>query len=92
MNRKVQVFSMPGKVSIGQDRNKKVPHRGRKPCIKFSMVLMSFIEIKKFPIGDGNFQNSIVVTILQHLTIEIKKFPIGDGNDKRRKCYYNKYL
>lgn len=30
MHRKVQVFSMPAKVSIGQDRNKKDPHRGRK--------------------------------------------------------------
>lgn len=34
MHRKVQVFSMPGKVSIGQDRNKKDPHRGRKPDTK----------------------------------------------------------
>lgn len=30
MHRKGQVFSMPGQVSIGQDRNKKDPHGGRK--------------------------------------------------------------
>ena len=30
MRRKGQVFSMPAKVSIGQDRNKKDPQRGRK--------------------------------------------------------------
>ena len=54
MHRKVQAFSMPGKVSIGQDRNKKDPHRGRKPKKLFLMRLHRMIEIKKIPIGDGN--------------------------------------
>ena len=56
MHRKVRVFSMPGKVSIGQDRNKKDPHRGRKQVEGFGMFYHMFylIEIKKIPIGDGN--------------------------------------
>ena len=53
MRRKGQVFSMPVKVSIGQDRNKKDPHRGRKPFIRITIVASSHkIEIKKIPIGD----------------------------------------
>ena len=54
MHRKVQAFSMPGKVSIGQDRNKKDPHRGRKQCYHGYSSIFFIIEIKKIPIGDGN--------------------------------------
>ena len=55
MHRKVQVFSMPGKVSIGQDRNKKDPHRGRKLTNGIVLSVKKIhIEIKKIPIGDGN--------------------------------------
>ena len=55
MHRKVQAFSMPGKVSIGQDRNKKDPHRGRKRNIcSIIEYILNDIEIKKIPIGDGN--------------------------------------
>ena len=80
MNRKVQVFSMPGKVSIGQDRNKKVPHRGRK-LIFFSPLSLNFVyRNKKVPHrGRKRLHKTLIVVIK---TIEIKKFPIGDGNEK----------
>ena len=54
MYRKVQAFSIPSKVSIGQDRNKKDPHRGRKQKSIYLSMFKLFIEIKKIPIGDGN--------------------------------------
>ena len=82
MHRKVQVFSMPGKVSIGQDRNKKDPHRGRKHTTTFLLEvdMICNIEIKKIPIGDGN-TNGIVLSV-KKIHIEIKKIPIGDGNSR----------
>ena len=79
MHRKVQVFSKPGKVSIGQDRNKKDPHRGRKLLCFYKLgKLLLEIEIKKIPIGDGNLL--ILVSMKTGKLIEIKKIPIGDGN------------
>ena len=42
------------KVSIGQDRNKKDPHRGRKQSNLIHHDTIEIIEIKKIPIGDGN--------------------------------------
>ena len=80
MYRKVQAFSIPSKVSIGQDRNKKDPHRGRKLFHYVAIVIScNFIEIKKIPIGDGN---DTMANIMQFelKEIEIKKIPIGDGN------------
>ena len=79
MYRKVQAFSIPSKVSIGQDRNKKDPHRGRKQSDSvFIHSVDNFIEIKKIPIGDGNNKRKAETT--QPSLIEIKKIPIGDGN------------
>ena len=54
MHRKVQVFSMPAKVSIGQSRNKKAPQRGRKRITTRLSNALVCIEIKKIPKGDGN--------------------------------------
>ena len=54
MHRKVQVFSMPAKVSIGQGRNKKAPQRGRKRITTRLSNALVCIEIKKIPKGDGN--------------------------------------
>lgn len=54
MRRKGQVFSMLDKVSIGQDRNKKDPHRGRKRITTRLSNALVCIEIKKLPKGDGN--------------------------------------
>ena len=62
MHRKVQVFSMPAKVSIGQDRNKKDPHRGRKLCISSIINRREIIEIKKIPKGDGKTSVSVSVS------------------------------
>ena len=61
MHRKVQVFSMPGKVSIGQDRNKKDPHRGRKLSRIYQYLFFESIEIKKIPIGDGNLSDNSIL-------------------------------
>ena len=81
MHRKGQVFSMPAKVSIGQDRNKKDPQRGRKHIVYVRRtVFWILIEIKKIPIGDGNItrmKNTLVNLII---FIQIKKLPLGDGN------------
>ena len=75
MHRKVQVFSMPGKVSIGQDRNKKDPHRGRKRLTIYWRTKLDLmrIEIKKIPIGDGN--NTKEKTILIMFIHRNKKDP-----------------
>ena len=77
MHRKVQVFSMPAKVSIGQGRNKKDPQRGRKRITTRLSNALVCIEIKKIPKGDGNrlFNRKQIL-----LYIEIKKIPKGDGN------------
>ena len=62
MHRKVQVFSIPSKVSIGQDRNKKDPQRGRKHKSYFAYRLrLHTIEIKKIPKGDGNQEEQFVI-------------------------------
>ena len=68
------------KVSIGQDRNKKDPHRGRKLDVVWCKVnVLHIIEIKKLPMGDGNVVNAKPISI-NGFKIEIKKIPIGDGN------------
>ena len=59
MHRKVQVFSMPAKVSIGQGRNKKDPQRGRKHFCSHLCKNINIIEIKKLPVGDGNAAGSV---------------------------------
>ena len=80
MHRKVQVFSIPSKVSIGQDRNKKDPQRGRKLPSAFVYASALFqIEIKKIPKGDGNYLLAYTQPHQESL-IEIKKIPKGDGN------------
>ena len=64
------------------DRNKKDPHRGRKQEVRLLRKGKGslYIEIKKIPIGDGNFGNSKYPLAIAALNIEIKKLPIGDGN------------
>ena len=37
-----------------------------------------YIEIKKIPIGDGNFP--AIKPVISADMIEIKKIPVGDGN------------
>ena len=79
MRRKGQVFSMPVKVSIGQDRNKKDPHRGRK-LSGISILQAQRIVVnrnKKAP-QRGRKLKQLVTLLL--VFIEIKKIPIGDGN------------
>ena len=73
MHRKVQVFSMPAKVSIGQGRNKKAPQRGRKRITTRLSNALVCIEIKKLPKGDGNVLSSFAFVPI--FMIEIKKSP-----------------
>ena len=82
MHRKVQVFSMPGKVSIGQDRNKRDPHRGWKPLSVDMPSMIIEIEIKKIPMGDGNICS--LFHPIDFKKIEIKKNPKGDGNSSAK--------
>ena len=81
MHRKVQVFSKPGKVSIGQDRNKKDPRRGRKPKNQTFQSTLEWYRNKKDP--RRGRKPHIVLPFIALRVIETKKIPVGDGNKSR---------